>query len=111
MNINWKKLRIDYFDECVNNTPPLGSVTIPKIDMHPHNLFEWFKTKITNTANNNNKFVIGDVTNRFYFTDEQIKQYRKEGYMVAFTGHPMFRKIASEQFDKEYNKRSKDNGW
>jgi len=62
MNINWKELRIDYFNECVNNTPPLGSVTIPKIDMHPHNLFEWFKTKITNTANNNNKLVIGDVS-------------------------------------------------
>lgn len=44
-NVNWNELRNEYFNECVN-LPLYGSVTTPRVNMHPHTLFEWFKRKL-----------------------------------------------------------------
>ena len=41
--IDWKQLREDYFKECV--TSPTGGLI--KIELSPHNLFEWFKAALS----------------------------------------------------------------
>ncbi len=40
-NVNWKELRKEYFNECTEK-----KLCIPRVNMHPHTLFEWFKRKL-----------------------------------------------------------------
>lgn len=40
--LNWEKIRIDYFDECVY----YPQLSLPIINFAPHDLFEWFKERI-----------------------------------------------------------------
>lgn len=42
---DWVKLREEYFNDCVDKYPPN---TIPRIILAPHDMFEWFKIKLTN---------------------------------------------------------------
>ena len=42
--INWTKLREDFFKECTTETPRKNE--LKKINLTPHNLFEWFKGEI-----------------------------------------------------------------
>ena len=48
---DWKQLREDFFKDCVITERNRGGTDfikqIPKVNMHPHNVFEWFKTKIS----------------------------------------------------------------
>jgi hypothetical protein len=43
--INWNKLREEYFNECTYRQFPIEKSSI-KINMSPHDLFEWFKSKV-----------------------------------------------------------------
>jgi len=48
-NINWRKLRDKFFDECTDETRHNSTTTqtqIRKINMTPHDLFEWFRRNI-----------------------------------------------------------------
>lgn len=45
MKINWDKLRQEFFEECTIETPKENY--LKKVNMSPHNLFEWFKNKLT----------------------------------------------------------------
>jgi hypothetical protein len=49
-NINWKQLREKYFKECTHNPMPISTNTDNpiKINMAPHDLFEWFKRNVQN---------------------------------------------------------------
>ncbi len=42
--INWKKLRDKFFKECTTRCPDPKS--LKKVNLTPHNLFEWFKEEI-----------------------------------------------------------------
>lgn len=43
--IDWKELRNNFFNECTTETPREESGK--KVNMAPHNLFEWFKREIS----------------------------------------------------------------
>jgi hypothetical protein len=43
--IDWKKIRNDYFNECTYRQFPINKNSV-KINMAPHDLFEWFKSKV-----------------------------------------------------------------
>lgn len=49
-NVNWDKLRKIYFKECTDQSPLTTSMT--KINLAPHDLFEWFKNKIEKDLEN-----------------------------------------------------------
>jgi len=42
--IDWTALRVNFFKECTTETPKNESGK--KLNMSPHNLFEWFKLEI-----------------------------------------------------------------
>ena len=46
-NINWRKLRDKFFDEC---TSPGTQTQLVKVNMVHNNLFEWFKGEIENES-------------------------------------------------------------
>lgn len=46
--MNWDKLRREYFEQCTDKIEGL-----PKINLSPHNLFEWFKNKLTTKTRSN----------------------------------------------------------
>jgi hypothetical protein len=39
--IDWDKLRTEFFNECVDKHP------LMKVNLAPHDMFEWFKSKIS----------------------------------------------------------------
>jgi hypothetical protein len=43
--IDWNKLREEYFNECTYRQFPIEKNSV-KINMAPHDLFEWFKSKV-----------------------------------------------------------------
>jgi hypothetical protein len=48
-NINWQKLRDKFFDECTDEIrcESTGTQTqMRKVNLSPHDLFEWFKHNI-----------------------------------------------------------------
>ena len=47
IEVDWKKLREKFFEECVIDSKiPQSNKRIPKVDMAPHDLFEWFKREL-----------------------------------------------------------------
>ncbi|MCK5343247.1 MAG: hypothetical protein KAR20_07575 [Candidatus Heimdallarchaeota archaeon] len=46
--MDWEQLRSKFFNECVDSG---GYVKESKINMTPHNLFEWFKEELTKNNN------------------------------------------------------------
>jgi hypothetical protein len=44
-SIDWAELRNNFFNECTTETPRGGIGK--KINMAPHDLFEWFKREIS----------------------------------------------------------------
>ncbi len=44
-DINWGELRKEFFDECTTMTPREESGK--KVNLAPHDMFEWFKRKIS----------------------------------------------------------------
>jgi hypothetical protein len=45
-NINWIKLREKFFQECTMYQSTGIQTTLKKINLAPHDLFEWFKRNI-----------------------------------------------------------------
>lgn len=43
--IDWKEMRNNFFNECTTQTPREESGK--KVNMAPHDMFEWFKREIT----------------------------------------------------------------
>lgn len=43
--IDWKEMRNNFFNECTTETPREESGK--KVNMAPHDLFEWFKREIS----------------------------------------------------------------
>jgi len=43
--IDWKEIRNNFFNECTTETPREESGK--KVNMAPHDLFEWFKREIS----------------------------------------------------------------
>lgn len=43
--IDWKEIRNNFFSECTTETPREESGK--KVNMAPHDLFEWFKREIS----------------------------------------------------------------
>jgi hypothetical protein len=64
--MDWDKLREKYFEECTEK----DNTGIPRVNLHPHNLFEWFKRNISD------HFV--DVNNMV--TDEEIEREAQQRY-------------------------------
>ena len=43
-NIKWKILREQFYKECTTETPQ--KLLLKKVNLAPHDLFEWFRTNI-----------------------------------------------------------------
>ena len=49
-SVEVKQIRQNFFDECTSSYEG-----IPKISLHPHNLFEWFKPYLSKPKEESNK--------------------------------------------------------
>jgi len=85
----WKILREQFYKECTTETPK--NILLKKVNLAPHDLFEWFKTNINMLCDVNNKqtsvsglnkhFVNGSCTDRLHkrqITEKELKITAKE---------------------------------
>jgi hypothetical protein len=70
-----KKLRDKFFSECTNRDYIMkgGVPELPKIDMVPHDLFEWFMKNVSSPS----------------LSDKEIEELAEEEWIKSFKKQPM----------------------
>ena len=117
MDTNWDKLRKEFFEECTDNYNGLR-----KINLTPHNLFNWFVEKLTpktrnltqnralhlywsmiseqmNNAGYTEPLQIRDEIVQVYYTPESIKEFWRKCQLYMFEIKSTT-KINTEQINK-----------
>lgn len=101
--IDWKELRESYFNECVESKE--GET--PKVTIHPHNLFEWFKSETQEYISSSKV-----ITDNSKVNENLLKQNKELKEITEVCCKPAMEKCVEYEFEiielKEENERLRE---